>query len=164
MKGDPKVIDLLNEILTGELTAINQYFLHAKMCQNWGYDRLYKSLWDESIGEMKHADEIIGRIIFLEGVPNISAYDKILVGSDVKQQLENDLSLESAALTVLHPVARVVHGHQFLGRRRMHGHGAVEIVLGAAGLQRDAQQLRHFAGFVTEDMSADDLAIGRIDD
>ena len=103
MKGNEQVIAVLNQVLRKELTGINQYFLHAKMWQNWGYDRLYKSLWDESIGEMKHADEIIGRILFLEGVPNISAYDKISVGSDVKQQLENDLSLESAALTILHP-------------------------------------------------------------
>ena len=103
MKGNEQVIAVLNQVLRKELTGINQYFLHAKMCQNWGYDRLYKSLWDESIGEMKHADEIIGRILFLEGVPNISAYDKIAVGSDVKQQLENDLSLEGAALTILHP-------------------------------------------------------------
>jgi bacterioferritin len=103
MKGNEQVIAVLNQVLRKELTGINQYFIHAKMCKNWGYDRLYKVLWDESIGEMKHADEIIERILFLEGVPNISAYDKILVGSNAKQQLENDLSLESAALTVLHP-------------------------------------------------------------
>jgi bacterioferritin len=103
MKGSEQVIAVLNQVLRKELTGINQYFIHAKMCQNWGYERLYKALWDESIGEMKHADRIIERILFLEGVPNISAYDKILVGANVKQQLENDLSLESAALTVLHP-------------------------------------------------------------
>lgn len=103
MKGSEQVIAVLNQVLRKELTGINQYFIHAKMCQNWGYDRLYKALWDESIGEMKHADQVIERILFLEGVPNISAYDKISVGSNVKQQLENDLSLEGAALTVLHP-------------------------------------------------------------
>ena len=103
MKGNEQVIGVLNQVLRKELTGINQYFIHAKMCKNWGYERLYKVLWEESIGEMKHADEIIERIIFLEGVPNISAYDKILVGTSVKQQLENDLGLESAALTVLHP-------------------------------------------------------------
>jgi bacterioferritin len=103
MKGSEQVIAVLNQVLRKELTGINQYFIHAKMCQNWGYDRLYKALWDESIGEMKHADRVIERILFLEGVPNISAYDKISVGSNVKQQLENDLSLEGAALTVLHP-------------------------------------------------------------
>ena len=103
MKGSEQVIAVLNQVLRKELTGINQYFIHAKMCQNWGYERLYKALWDESIGEMKHADQIIERILFLEGVPNISAYDKILVGTNVQQQLENDLSLEGAALTVLHP-------------------------------------------------------------
>ena len=103
MKGSEQVITVLNQVLRKELTGINQYFIHAKMCQNWGYERLYKALWDESIGEMKHADRIIERVLFLEAVPNISAYDKILIGSNVKQQLENDLSLEGAALTVLHP-------------------------------------------------------------
>lgn len=103
MKGNEQVINLLNQVLRKELTGINQYFIHAKMCENWGYKRLRKTLWDESIGEMKHADQIIERILFLDGTPNISAYDKILVGTGVKQQLENDLSLETAALTVLHP-------------------------------------------------------------
>jgi bacterioferritin len=103
MKGSEQVINVLNQVLRKELTGINQYFIHAKMCDNWGYARLYKVLWDESIGEMKHADQIIERILFLEGIPNISAYDKILVGGGVKQQLENDRDLEIAALTVLHP-------------------------------------------------------------
>src|SRR4029077_4080033 len=106
MKGNEQVINLLNQVLRKELTGINQYFIHAKMCENWGYEKLRKALWDESIGEMKHADQIIQRILFLEGIPNISAYDKILVGTGVKQQLENDLSLETAALTVLHPGIR----------------------------------------------------------
>ena len=103
MKGNEQVIGVLNQVLRKELTGINQYFIHAKMCENWGYGKLKKAMWDESIGEMKHADRIIERILFLEGTPNISAYDKILVGSGVKQQLENDLALETAALTVLRP-------------------------------------------------------------
>jgi bacterioferritin len=103
MKGNEQVIGVLNQVLRKELTGINQYFIHAKMCENWGYGKLRKVLWDESIGEMKHADRIIERILFLEGTPNLSAYDKILVGSGVKQQLENDLALETAALTVLRP-------------------------------------------------------------
>src|SRR5918996_4916435 len=103
MKGNEQVISVLNQVLRKELTGINQYFIHAKMCENWGYQRLYKFLWDESMGEMKHADQIIERILFLEGTPNLSAYDKIMVGSMIKQQLENDLSLESAALALLHP-------------------------------------------------------------
>lgn len=103
MKGDAKVIKVLNDVLRKELTGINQYFVHAKMCENWGYEALYRAIWDESLGEMKHADRIIERILFLEGVPNMSGYDKILVGSTVKQQLENDLSLETAALAILKP-------------------------------------------------------------
>jgi bacterioferritin len=103
MKGSEQVINVLNQVLRKELTGINQYFIHAKMCDSWGYERLYKVLWDESIGEMKHADQIIERILFLEGIPNISAYDKISVGTGVKEQLENDRDLEIAALTVLHP-------------------------------------------------------------
>lgn len=103
MKGDPKVIKVLNEVLRKELTGINQYFVHAKMCENWGYDVLHHVMWEESLGEMKHADQLIERILFLEGVPNLSSYDKIMVGSTVKQQLENDLGLETAALGVLKP-------------------------------------------------------------
>jgi bacterioferritin len=106
MKGNEQVINVLNQVLRKELTGINQYFVHAKMCENWGYERLRKALWDESIGEMKHADQVIERILFLEGIPNISAYDKISVGTGVKQQLENDLGLETAALAVLHPGIR----------------------------------------------------------
>jgi bacterioferritin len=103
MKGNEQVISVLNQVLRKELTGINQYFVHAKMCDNWGYKRLYKVLWEESLGEMKHADKIIERILFLEGIPNVAAYDKIQVGAAVKQQLENDRDLEMAALTVLHP-------------------------------------------------------------
>ena len=101
MKGNEKVIEVLNQVLRKELTGINEYFIHAKMTQNWGYQRLYKKIWDESIEEMKHADKVIERILFLEGTPNITAYDKIMIGGNVKQQLENDLALEIAALAVL---------------------------------------------------------------
>lgn len=103
MKGDPKVIKVLNDVLRKELTGINQYFVHAKMCKNWGYEVLYEVNWKESLDEMKHAELIVERILFLEGVPNLSGYDKILVGATVKQQLENDLGLEQAALGVLKP-------------------------------------------------------------
>jgi bacterioferritin len=103
MKGSPDVIKVLNEVLRKELTGINQYFIHSKMCKNWGYSVLADHAWNESIDEMKHADQLIERILFLEGVPNVTAYDKILVGASVKQQLENDLGLEQAALTVLKP-------------------------------------------------------------
>lgn len=94
MKGLPEVIEALNRALTIELTAINQYFCQAKMCQNWGLERLGKKHYHESIGEMRHAEKIIERILFLDGVPEIARYDVIRVGSDVKEQFENDLKLE----------------------------------------------------------------------
>jgi bacterioferritin len=95
MKGDPQVIDGLNAALTIELTAINQYFCQAKMCKNWGFNRLAAKHYEESMGEMKHAEILIDRILFLEGVPEIARYDVIRVGTDVKEQFENDLQLET---------------------------------------------------------------------
>ena len=94
MKGIQQVIDVLNRALTVELTAINQYFCQAKMCENWGYMKLFKKHYEESMGEMKHAEKIIERILFLEGVPEIARYDVIRVGTNVKEQFENDLQLE----------------------------------------------------------------------
>ena len=94
MQGNPQIIDALNRALTIELTAINQYFVQAKMCKNWGFEKLGKKHYEESIGEMKHAEKLIDRILFLEGVPEIARYDVIRVGTDVKEQFENDLALE----------------------------------------------------------------------
>ncbi len=98
VKGDAKVIELLNEVLTGELTAVNQYWLHGRMCENWGYERLWKKLRHESIEEMQHADELTARILYLEGVPNLQRYGKLTIGETVEEQLELDLKLEYAAL------------------------------------------------------------------
>jgi len=98
MKGDVKVIALLNEVLKAELTAINQYFLHAEMCEHWGYHRLAGETKKESIGEMKHAEVLMERILLLEGTPNMSAYFKINIGQNVKQQFQNDLQLELDAV------------------------------------------------------------------
>ncbi len=95
MKGNSKVIDALNGGLTIELTAINQYFVQAKMCKNWGLNRLGKKHYEESIGEMKHAEKLIDRIIFLDGVPEIARYDVIRVGTTVLEQFQNDLALET---------------------------------------------------------------------
>jgi bacterioferritin len=94
MQGNPQVLDALNRALTIELTAINQYFCQAKMCQNWGFWKLGNKHYEESMGEMKHAERLIERILFLEGVPEIARYDVIRVGADVKEQFENDLALE----------------------------------------------------------------------
>jgi bacterioferritin len=101
MKGNEEVLTLLNQLLTNELTAINQYFIHAKMCDNWGFDRLGAKLREESIDEMRHADLVITRILFLEGVPNLQRYHKLHVGQTVKEQLETDLQLEYAAIAFL---------------------------------------------------------------
>ena len=101
MKGHDKVIELLNEVLTSELTAINQYYVHAKMCQNWGYERLWKKTYEESIGEMKHADQVIGRVLFLEGLPNLQRLGKVNVGTTVVEQLQLDLEFEKAAVARL---------------------------------------------------------------
>lgn len=98
MKGDPKVIKLLNEVLKAELTAINQYFLHAEMCENWGYERLAKLIRKESIEEMVHAEKLIERILYLDGTPNMSDYFKINIGVTVEQQFQNDVELEYTAV------------------------------------------------------------------
>jgi bacterioferritin len=94
MKGDSKIIEALNEILTSELTAINQYFVHAKMCENWGYQKLAAKKREESIEEMKHADAVVDRILFLDGVPNMQRLNPVKVGEEPVEQHEVDLELE----------------------------------------------------------------------
>lgn len=101
MKGNDQILSLLNDLLTNELTAINQYFVHAKMCENWGYERLAHKIREESIDEMKHADMVISRILFLEGIPNLQKLNKLRVGETVREQLESDLQLEYSAIAFL---------------------------------------------------------------
>lgn len=98
MKGDPQIHDLLNEVLTSELTAINQYFVHSRMCENWGYRRLAEKKRHESIEEMKHADSLIERLLFLEGVPNMQRLNPVRVGEDAIEQHQLDLALEVEAV------------------------------------------------------------------
>lgn len=98
MQGDPEIIEFLNEALTAELTAINQYFIHAKMCENWGFERLAKHNYDESIDEMKDAEKVIERILYLDGVPNLQRLGSVLVGETVPEQHRLDLQLEQAAV------------------------------------------------------------------
>ena len=101
MKGDPKVIDYLNTVLTNELTAINQYFLHARMLDNWGVTRLGKHEYDESLDEMRHADWLIKRILFLEGLPNVQRLNPVLIGQTPEEVLRCDLKLEEKAVADL---------------------------------------------------------------
>lgn len=98
MRGNPEVIKLLNEVLKAELTAINQYFLHSKMCEQWGYFRLAEYNRKESIEEMIHAEKLMQRILYLEGMPNMTEIGPIRVGRDVRGQLEADLALEADAI------------------------------------------------------------------
>jgi bacterioferritin len=98
MKAAEGMVEILNEVLTAELTAINQYFIHAKMCGNWGFKRLQKLVRAESIDEMRHAEQIIDRILFLEGLPNLQRLAKLNVGETVEEQFKADLALEYVAI------------------------------------------------------------------
>ncbi len=101
MKAKEGVVNILNKVLTADLTAINQYFVHAKMCQNWGYERLYHKIYERSIDEMKDADVLIGHILYLEGVPNVQRMNSVHVGETVSEQLKLDLKAEQEMLAIL---------------------------------------------------------------
>jgi len=101
MKGSQKVIDLLNDVLSAEITAVNQYWVHARMCENWGYHRLWNRIRAEAIDEMKHADQLVARILFLDGMPNLQALGKITIGENVAEQLALDLKVEQVAVARL---------------------------------------------------------------
>ena len=110
-KSHADVIEILNEVLTAELTAVNQYFVHAKMCKNWGYQRLADTINHESIGEMKHASELTERILFLEGLPNLQKLGKVRIGETVPEQLGLDRSLELDAIGRLNEAIALCVAH-----------------------------------------------------
>ncbi len=119
MQGSQKVIDALNAGLTIELTAINQYFIQAKMCENWGFRKLSAKHYEESIGEMKHAEQLIDRILFLEGVPEIARYDVIRAGTSVKEQFEHDLELETKGVNTYNEAVTLCIAENDGGSREM---------------------------------------------
>jgi bacterioferritin len=117
MQGDRAIIQRLNQVLTNELTSVNQYFLHARMLDNWGFRRLGKIVYDESIGEMKHADKLIKRILFLEGLPNLQDLNKLAVGETVLEALTADLALETTGrATLVEGVAQCEAAADFVSR------------------------------------------------
>lgn len=119
MKGKKEVLDILAEVLSAELTAINQYFIHAKLCKNWGYLTLAEYLRKESIDEMKHADEIIERILFFDGIPDLQKYMKINVGKNVSEIFANDLQLEFSAVERLNRGIDICVGMKDNGTREL---------------------------------------------
>ena len=117
MQGDKAIIKLLNAVLTNELTSVNQYFLHARMYENWGFVRLGKVTYDESIGEMKHADKLIKRILFLEGLPNLQDLHKLAIGETVAEGLAADLALElKGRMTLVDGIKQCESGADFVSR------------------------------------------------
>src|SRR5579871_5126677 len=116
MKGSSKVLDELNKALREELTAINQYFLHAEMCENWGYDRLSEYIKKQSIGEMKHAEALMERILFLDGVPNMQPL-QLTIGKNVKEMIQSDLDLEVNAVKMYNAAIQVAVAEKDNGSR-----------------------------------------------
>lgn len=124
LKGGKEIITTLNEVLTGELTAINQYFLHAKMCKNWGWTKLAAHQHAESIDEMKHADQLIDRILYLDGLPNVQRLGKVNVGETVTEMFRCDLGLEQTAIPLLNRAIALCTEHGDHGTR-----GLLEAIL-----------------------------------
>ncbi|TNE91935.1 MAG: bacterioferritin [Deltaproteobacteria bacterium] len=119
MKSGKVIIDALNEVLSGELAAINQYFLHAKMFENWGYTKLYEKVYHESIDEMKHADVLIERILYLDGLPNVQRLGRVRIGENPREMFEADLALEQEAIPRLNDFIKLCRDEGDNGTRAL---------------------------------------------
>ncbi len=119
MKGNEKVIEKLNEMLAEELTAINQYMVHSEMCADWGYGGLHELIEKRAIQEMKHAEQIIGRILFLEGIPNVSILNEIHIGASVEKQLKSDWTAENEAVKLYNDAVRLARESNDQGTRQL---------------------------------------------
>jgi bacterioferritin len=119
MKGDKNIIEALNEVLTAELTAINIYFLHYRMQENWGYDKLAHHAKEESMCEMKHADAVIERILYFDGVPNLARYDEVLVGDNCEKQLKNQYKIETEHVERLKKHIQLCHDKKDFGTKEL---------------------------------------------
>ncbi len=142
MKGSAKVIEVLNEVLTSEITAINQYFIHAKMCENWGYQLLYEDTEKRALEEMSHAEKLIERILYLEGIPIITKLDKINVGNTVKEQADNDYGLEKVAIQRLQRGIKLCFDESDGGSRELLEHILVDEEQHANDLESYLQQIK----------------------
>ena len=119
MDGHPEIIDVLNEVLTSELTAINQYFAHSEICENWQYNHLHQTIREHAIGEMKHAEKLIARILYLNAMPNMKRYFEIRIGTTVEEMMENDLDLEKEAVERLNAFIELAITHKDAGSREL---------------------------------------------
>ena len=146
MKGDPKVIEELNKALREELTAINQYFLHAEMCENWGYRKLSEFIKKQSIGEMKHAEALLERILFLDGIPTMEPL-KLAVGSTVREMIEADLKLEVAAVGQYNAAVQIATAQKDNGSRDLLVTLLKEEENHVDWLEAQAHQIREMGGY-----------------
>lgn len=142
MQGNAQVIEALNEILISELTAINQYFLHAKMCDNWGYEQLYEDTEKRALAEMRHAEKLMERILFLEGRPTVSKLDKITIGKIVNEQINNDYALEISAIQRLQKSIKLCIDTNDAGSRELLEHILVDEEGHADDLESYIQQIK----------------------
>ena len=158
MKGNDDVLTILNEVLTGELTAINQYFVHAKMCDNWGYQRIASHTRDESIDEMKHAERVTDRIIYLEGFPNYQRYFPLHIGETVLEQFEADLQLEVEAIARLNKGIELAVAKSDNGTRELLADILVEEEQHADWLETQLETIRQIGleNYLAQQLRSDD--------